>query len=475
MDLSILNDETSNVFQPRELPTRNPTVIKVVGCGGGGGNAVDRMIDAKIEGVEFIVANTDLQALDNKKAPVKLAIGQKVTKGLGAGGLPEIGEQAAEEDTELITNALRGADMVFVTAGMGGGTGTGSAPIVAKIAKELGALTVGVVTTPFEFEGPVRMRKAKSGIERLKAEVDSLIVIPNQQLLKVVDKNTQVQQAFLVADDVLRQGVQGISDIITKTGVVNIDFADVKNTMKDKGRAILGVGYGEGDNRSVEAAKRAITNPMLEDTRIDGAKHILINIAASESVSMSEVTEICNIVTAAADVNLDSTWGQVINPSLGEQICVTVIATGFDSADETEEQDEMAAASALDFSIKPKDSNVVSSDEFNDILHDTNPISVKEPEDEGSFISLKDIAAQSSGETQRDLFDVNKYEPKDRPERPQRADWSASLYSGPENLYQGQATRRPLNPPSGFIDPSDINTPPIWSNPEFGRTINLDK
>lgn len=474
MDLSILNDDAANQsFTPQELPSRSPTVIKVVGCGGGGSNAVNRMIDAKIEGVEFIVCNTDLQALNSSKAPVRLPIGQKVTKGLGAGGMPEVGEQAAVEDTELITNALKGADMVFVTAGMGGGTGTGSAPVVAKIAKELGALTVGVVTTPFEFESPVRMQRAKIGLEKLDAEVDSLIVIPNQQLMKVADKNTKIEQAFLIADDVLRQGVQGISDIITKTGVVNIDFADVKNTMQNKGRCLLGVGYGEGDNRAVEAAKRAISNPMLEDTHIDGAQHIIINITSSDTVSMNEITEICNIVNAQAAPNFSSTWGQVISPAMEDKISVTVIATGFDmpsdgkSGENNEENAGLNEAEQLNNANR--NSNVVSADEFSDILHDKNPA----PETSGDFISMKDVMASKETETQEDLFDSKSYDPNDKPERPKKTSWGSGLYTDTGTFYTGQ-TRRPLNPPTDFVDQKDISQPAIWSNPEFNRTIKID-
>ncbi|MDE6736154.1 MAG: cell division protein FtsZ, partial [Treponemataceae bacterium] len=248
------------------LHDANPTVIKVIGCGGGGSNAVNRMIDAHIQNVDFIVLNTDLQALSKSKAPNRIQIGQKVTGGLGAGGKPAVGEQAAQEDTETIKNILKGANMVFVTAGMGGGTGTGSAPIVARIARELGALTVGVVTTPFSFEGSMRMRQAQEGIKKLHEEVDSLIVIPNQQLFKIVDKKLPIREAFLLADDVLRQGVQGISSIITQSGEVNTDFADVMTAMKDQGDAILGVGIGEGDNRAVDAATAAINNKLLEDS-----------------------------------------------------------------------------------------------------------------------------------------------------------------------------------------------------------------
>lgn len=316
----------------------SPTVIKVIGCGGGGSNAVNRMIDAKIDNVEFIVLNTDQQALSLSKAESRIGIGQKLTKGLGAGGRPAVGEEAAEEDKEIISNILKGADMVFVTAGMGGGTGTGSAPVVARIAREQGALTVGVVTTPFEFEGPVRMRQAQEGLAKLREEVDSLIVIPNQQLLKIVDKNVPIRKAFLIADDVLKQGVQGISSIITKAGDVNIDFADVSNAMRGQGNAILGVGYGEGDNRAVDAAHTAIENPLLEGTNIDGATNVLVNICSSENMSILEESEIIKIVTASADPNVNILWGHVVDESLGDRISVTVIATGFGDGSERIEE-----------------------------------------------------------------------------------------------------------------------------------------
>lgn len=309
----------------------SPTVIKVIGCGGGGSNAVNRMIDASIPNVEFIVLNTDQQALGKSRAPKRMAIGQKLTKGLGAGGKPGVGEEAAEEDKEAIANVLKGADMVFITAGMGGGTGTGSAPVVARIAREMGALTVGVVTTPFEFEGKVRMRQAEEGLAKLREQVDSLIVIPNQRLLKIVDKNMPIRDTWLVADDVLRQGVQGISNIITMPGDVNIDFADVSNAMRGQGNAILGVGYGEGDNRAVDAASSAIKNPILEDTNIDGATNILVNICAGENISIQEINEIMSIVKASADEDVNTLWGQVVDPSLGDRVSVTVIATGFES------------------------------------------------------------------------------------------------------------------------------------------------
>lgn len=345
----------------------SPTVIKVIGCGGGGSNAVNRMIDANIENVEFIVLNTDQQALGMSRAQKRIAIGQKVTKGLGAGGRPAVGEEAAEEDREAISNVLKGADMVFITAGMGGGTGTGSAPIVARIAREQGALTVGVVTTPFEFEGPVRMRQAQEGLAKLKEQVDSLIVIPNQQLLKVVDKNVPIRKAFLIADDVLRQGVQGISNIITKPGDVNIDFADVSNAMRGQGNAILGVGFGEGDNRAVDAASTAIKNPLLENTNIDGATNVLVNICSGENMSILEANEILKIVTASADANVNILWGQVVDASLGDKVSVTVIATGFNS-DGNSSYSAMAMERETTTTSIADSGNFYSPDEYKNIL-----------------------------------------------------------------------------------------------------------
>ena len=358
------------------LNNANPTVIKVIGCGGGGSNAVNRMIDAHIQNVDFIVLNTDLQALSKSKAPNRIQIGQKVTGGLGAGGKPVVGEQAAQEDTETIKNILKGANMVFVTAGMGGGTGTGSAPIVARIARELGALTVGVVTTPFEFEGRVRMQQAEEGIKKLHEEVDSLIVIPNQQLLKIVDKKLPIRQAFLVADDVLRQGVQGISSIITQSGEVNTDFADVTTAMKDQGDAILGVGIGEGDNRAVDAATNAINNKLLEDSHIDGAKNILINICSSEDLALSETEEIAKIITASADRKANIFWGQVIDPEMGDKVSVTVIATGFNR--DNDEPEETVAEEAPVVEAAPEDEaeddGVVGIDDFESILNPKKPL-----------------------------------------------------------------------------------------------------
>lgn len=307
----------------------SPTVIKVIGAGGGGSNAVNRMIQAGVKNVQFVVANTDLQALGLSKAEVKLGLGAKVTHGLGAGGKPEVGEKAALEDRDAIAQVLKGADMVFVTAGMGGGTGTGSAPVIAQVARDLGALTVGVVTRPFDFEGRVKARLAEEGIEKLRQAVDTLIVIPNQHLLKVVERRTPIKQAFFLADDVLRQGVQGISDLITVAGEINIDFADVQTVMQGMGDAIMGIGMASGDNRAIEAAGKAINNPLLEDARIEGARNILVNVTGGEDFSLTEYEEIVNLITESADPEALVISGVVTDPSIGDEVRVTVIATGF--------------------------------------------------------------------------------------------------------------------------------------------------
>jgi cell division protein FtsZ len=305
------------------------TVIKVIGVGGGGSNAVNRMISTGLNNVQFIAANTDLQALQMAKAQTKLALGTKLTGGLGAGGIPEIGEKAALEDEDKLRETLRAADMVFITAGMGGGTGTGGAPIVARIARELGSLSVAVVTKPFDFEGRRKMEIAEEGIARLRDEVDTLIVIPNQYLLKIVERRTPIREAFLMADDVLRQGVQGISDLITEPGEINIDFADVKTVMKGNGDALMGVGIGNGDNRAVDAATNAINNPLLEDAKIEGARAILVSVTGGSDLCLSEFEEVLKIITASADGEALIIAGTSINSSMSEQIKVTVIATGF--------------------------------------------------------------------------------------------------------------------------------------------------
>lgn len=310
-------------------------VIKVVGVGGGGTNAINRMIESGLKGVEFIAVNTDAQQLAMSQADIKIHIGEKVTKGLGAGSNPEIGAQAAEESRDKIREALQGADMVFITAGKGGGTGTGAAPIIAEIAKEeIGALTVGVVTRPFKFEGRRRAVQAEEGIKKLKQKVDTLIVIPNDNLLAVSDKKTSILEAFKMADDVLRQGVQGITDLITVPGLINLDFADVKAIMKDAGSALMGIGVASGDNRAVQAAELAITSPLLEES-IEGAKGILLNISGGPDLGIYEVHEAAEIIAKAADPDANIIFGAVIDESLGDQVKVTVIAAGFDKKKET--------------------------------------------------------------------------------------------------------------------------------------------
>jgi len=305
--------------------------IKVIGIGGGGNNAVASMVSTgKIKGVEFVAVNTDAQALLNSPAPVKLQIGENLTKGLGSGADPEIGHQAAEESREKIKEMLIDTDMVFITAGMGGGTGTGGASVVAELAKEAGALTVAVVTKPFAFEGMRRMSVAEDGLEELKDKVDTLIVIPNQKLLDVVDKKMTLQEAFRVADSVLGQGVQGISDLITVSGLINVDFADVRAIMTDAGTALMGVGLGTGENRAQMAARTAISSPLLE-VKIDGARGILFNITGGSSMTMSEVSEASEMISAHADPDANIIFGATIDESMGDQIKISVIATGFDN------------------------------------------------------------------------------------------------------------------------------------------------
>ena len=303
--------------------------IKVIGVGGGGSNAVNRMIEAQVKGVEFVAMNTDAQALLLSKADTKLQLGEKLTKGLGAGSNPEIGKKAAEETREDIFNLLQGADMVFIAAGMGGGTGTGAAPIVAEIARETGALTVGVVTKPFFFEGNKRMRQAEAGLESLKESVDTLIVIPNDKLLAIAEKNTTLIDAFKIADDVLRQGVQGISDLIAVPGVINLDFADVKTIMSSAGTAIMGIGNASGEDKAIKAAKQAIASPLLE-TSILGAKGILLSITGSPDIRILEITEAAKVISESADPDANIIFGAVIDDNLKDEVHITVIATGFD-------------------------------------------------------------------------------------------------------------------------------------------------
>ncbi|MEF9952671.1 MAG: cell division protein FtsZ [Clostridium sp.] len=338
-----------------EFDIDNGAQIKVVGCGGGGNNAVNRMIEAELQGIEFISINTDKQALFLSKAGQKIQIGDKLTRGLGAGANPEIGEKAAQESSEEIIQALKGADLVFITAGMGGGTGTGAAPVVAEIAKEMGILTVGVVTKPFAFEGRKRMIHADEGIKKLKEKVDTLVIIPNDRLLQVVDKKTPITEAFRVADDILKQGVQGISDLIVVPGLINLDFADVTTIMQDKGLAHMGIGKASGDNRAVEATNQAISSPLLETT-INGATGVLLSIAGGTDLALYEANEAAEKVREAADPDANIIFGAVIDESLGEEVRVTVIATGFEAIKKKVEEviEEVAATQAEEVKVKPK-------------------------------------------------------------------------------------------------------------------------
>ena len=452
LGISIVDEEVDNFQAYSET---SPTVIKVVGCGGGGSNAVNRMITHELDNVEFIVLNTDLQALGKSNAKKKIAIGQKVTKGLGAGGRPEVGQQAAEEDQDKIKEALRDADMVFITAGMGGGTGTGSAPVVARIAKELGCLTIAVVTTPFLFEGSVRMRQARQGLEKLYEQVDDLIEIPNEKLFKNIDKNLTVKESFRKADEVLCQGVEGISNIITNPGDVNTDFADVRNAMQGQGNAIFGIGIAEGENRATDAAYNAINNPMLENSKIDGAKNLLVNIASSEEITLKEVGEICSIVTASADKEYNMFWGQVTQPELEGKISVTVIATGFENnnndfvnqnvANNDEEKTFVTENSLPD--------DVVGTNELDMILNGGKIGTTANST--GDFVSKKDVETPKKekevekGTLSKGLFDDDDY-----------------------------TSSKPLNdrfsPPDDFVSNNDdLTQPAIWKKSGWGRTIKL--
>ncbi|MGB9813149.1 MAG: cell division protein FtsZ [Thermovenabulum sp.] len=323
-----------------DVPLHQFANIKVIGIGGGGNNAVNRMIDAGLKGVEFIAINTDAQALYLSKADKKIQIGEKLTKGLGAGANPDIGRKAAEESKAEIEEAIKGADMIFITAGMGGGTGTGAAPVVAEISKNLGILTVGVVTKPFTFEGRRRMAHAEMGINNLKACVDTLITIPNDRLLSIAEKKTSILEAFRIADDVLRQGVQGISDLIAVPGLINLDFADVRTIMMDTGLAHMGIGRGTGENRAIEAAKQAVSSPLLE-TSIEGAKGVLLNITGSSNLGILEVNEAAEFISAAADPDANIIFGAVIDEKLQDEIRITVIATGFEQKEKLQKSEEV--------------------------------------------------------------------------------------------------------------------------------------
>ena len=330
----LMNAEDDNTRDVRDVGMVDGTAtIKVIGVGGAGNNAVNRMVDSGIKGVEFIAVNTDRQALLLSKASTKIQIGEKITRGLGAGANPDIGAQSAEESKAEVAEALRGSDMVFVTAGMGGGTGTGAAPIVAQCAKEMGILTIGVVTKPFTFEGKKRLSQADRGIENLKNKVDTLVVIPNDKLLQVIDRKTSIIEAFKMADDVLRQGVQGISDLISEPGLVNLDFADVKTIMLNTGMAHMGIGRASGENRAEDAAKQAIQSPLLE-TSIEGARGVIINVTGGANLGLHEVNTAAELIQRSVDTEANIIFGAIIDESLDEDIVITVIATGFDKENE---------------------------------------------------------------------------------------------------------------------------------------------
>lgn len=460
MNFQVSYDDQDLSSQIRVVEQTNPTKIKVIGCGGCGGNAVNNMIDAGIQGVEFIALNTDLQHLAISKANYKIQIGKKITGGLGAGMHPEIGEEAAKEESETIKKLLQGTNMVFITAGMGGGTGTGSAPVVAKISKELGILTVAVVTTPFDFEGSARAEYAAEGIKKLRAEVDSLIVIPNQRVFETSEKRLTAAEGFKIIDDILRQGVEGISDIITKTGVINRDFNDVSTVMRGQGDAILGIGVAEGENRGIDAATMAINNKLLSDTHIDGAKRILIKISGNESVFMDECQEIANDIRASAAKDAMVLWGLYTEPELGDKISVTVIATGFNSPNAVEKNEEIEEE-ILETPVND-DPNVISPGAFVDVLNGKKlssstespftekketPAVEKTPSTAGKIIGNTGLDFQS--EIIPPMFELNE-----------------------NNKARGNSRRNV--PPENFKNTGDVNQPAIWRR-NYSKSIDLTK
>ncbi len=373
-------------------PTNYLAVIKVVGVGGGGVNAVNRMIDSGLRGVEFIAINTDAQALLMSDADVKLDVGRDLTRGLGAGSNPDIGKQAADDHRDEIVEVLKGADMVFVTCGEGGGTGTGGAPVVAQVAKEVGALTIGVVTRPFSFEGRKRSVQAEQGIAELKDEVDTLIIIPNDRLLQIADGDTSVVQAFKLADEVLLQGVQGITDLIMTPGLINLDFADVRTVMQDAGSALMGIGTGRGDNRALEAAKGAISSPLLEAS-IDGARGVLLMLAGGSDLGLFEVSEAADVITKAAHPEANIIFGSVIDDSLGDEVKVTVIAAGFDKWEHPVEQEGAFVRQSAPEEPRPRLQAVEaneSDDDLDEVFRSPEPAPAEptEPGDDGDDLDI---------------------------------------------------------------------------------------
>ena len=438
---------------PFEVQVDQPSFasIKVVGCGGGGTNAVNRMVEAQLKGVQFIAVNTDRQALALSQADVKIQIGEKLTKGLGAGAVPEVGRRAAEESREEIAQALKGADLVFVTAGMGGGTGTGAAPIVAEIAREMNCLTIAVVTKPFAFEGKQRMKNAEMGINDLKQSVDTLVVIPNDRLLQVVSKGTTMLEAFRIADDVLRQGIQGISDLIAVPAMINLDFADVKTIMESGGMAHMGIGVGKGETRLVDAANKAISSPLLE-TKIDGARAVLINVTGGTDMSIMEINEAANLVMESADSEANIIFGAGIDESLKDEVRITVIATGFEKTPfPTREKKKPRAATPYGTAVPSY--NPYESRSRVDVNGDQQGFEAPAPatyEGDNSFFpgSARPMAAPASTfGVQQPYAPQPAYQPPYAPQQP----------AAPQQTYQPQTYQAPQQPAANARD--DLGVP----------------
>ncbi len=467
MNFQVSYEDQDLSSQIKVVEQTNPTKIKVIGCGGCGGNAVNNMINAGIQGVEFIALNTDLQHLAISKANYKIQIGKKITGGLGAGMHPEIGEEAAKEESETIKKLLQGTNMVFITAGMGGGTGTGSAPVVAKISKELGILTVAVVTTPFDFEGSARAEYAAEGIKKLRDEVDSLIVIPNQRVFETSEKRLTAAEGFKIIDDILRQGVEGISDIITKTGVINRDFNDVSTVMRGQGDAILGIGVAEGENRGIDAATMAINNKLLSDTHIDGAKRILIKISGNDSVLIDECQEIANDIRASAAKDAMVLWGLYNEPELGDKISVTVIATGFNSPNKVEKEPEIEEE--IPEPPVNDDPNVISPGAFVDVLNGKKLSSstgtpFTEAKEPVTVEKTPSTAGRIIGNTGLD------FQSKKAPSADNSDDFSG--WAELKNKNRGSSVKNV--PPENFKNTGDVNQPAIWRR-NYSKSIDLTK
>ena len=451
-------DQDTSVKISRDLGSmeQSPAKIKVIGVGGGGSNAVNRMIAAQLRSIDFIAANTDVQALRRSLAPTKLQLGQGLTRGLGAGGNPEIGRKSALEDTEGILELLDGADMVFITAGLGGGTGTGAAPILASLAAEIGALVVAVVTKPFGFEGRRRLQLAERGVEELRNTVDTLITIPNERLLSFVDRGTPLAEAFLIADDVLRQAVQGISDLITMPGEINVDFADVKSIMTGMGMALMGTGIAKGENRALEAAQRAISSPLLEETSIEGARGVLINIAGGRDLTLHEVAEAARIISDAVDPDANIISGMVIDESMGDEMKVTVIATGFDQT--RERPSELPAM--IPMVRRPEPASRYESPRHENQRHDSRPVAEAPRQVEARAESRSERAMES----RERLSETRMNEPRAEAVRPVAARPAESRVADHEldeaeadmPFYRKALAQRHADDPGGYG--------PNWSN-----------